>query len=155
MLSGMRGEHWPKLKSVGAGFAGNVNAPVQDVEDGKVGKLWVASVIDVLLSLLLLAIAVLTSRKVRELARQTDESMVSMADYTVLVIPQAWRWTLYRRLADGKRLVEADVEAEMEKALPGAQVAVCVSGWDEEEAIKIWRRKLGLLRQLFEGRDAR
>jgi hypothetical protein len=101
-----------------------VYASALDVDDGREGKLWVASVTDTLLSLLLVAMAVLTSRKVRELTRKTDESMVSMADYTVLVTPRAWRWTLYRRLADGKHLVEADVKAEMEKVLPGAQVRV-------------------------------
>ena len=139
---------------------GNIRAPLEDIDAGRVPELWLASFIDVVVCLAIVAVIITTSRNKTDLVEETDFSMVTMGDYSVWITPGdldvAWkqfgkrqedtfvirlkRWletTIKHR--DGTGVQVADI-VEDGKRTPAIWVA-----WDEDENIVLWNAKLHAL----------
>jgi hypothetical protein len=101
---------------------GNIVASEAELENGSHGGLWLASLVDVLCSMVLLVTAALASRRIKNITRMTDAAMVSMSDYTVRITP-AVPWGLHSKLIDGERKLTADIRTELNAKLPGCEIA--------------------------------
>ena len=92
---------------------GNRNVTIEDLDAGNVRELWVAVVLDVLLTAGLAALVIKMHSAKASFLRASDDAMISMGDYSVFVQPNR---TLLNRLgwksygkspADEARLVDS------------------------------------------------
>ena len=139
---------------------GSLYAADVDIDAGDVAELWIASCTNATITLGILIFAIRVGKQLEVIVRDVDEDTVTMSDYTVWVSPaRDAEWSSYKvkpgadKERQAKRLLSA-LTTNLEKAVPGSEIAKINQkpaiwiAWDEDEQIRLWRKKLKLLLKL-------
>jgi hypothetical protein len=82
---------------------GNIDDPTADIDAGKGSKLWWVSVMSVISSAGLLAIIIKMGHRMRKVIDEADHNAVSMADYSVKIMPKQDSWMFLSGIPCGRK----------------------------------------------------